>query len=192
MRLMYLIYLVLSVLVILMARRARRRFRPYLKGAVNLDLALGTLGAETLTSGTPAGVLVEKAWITSVKAVYSLADFTDKTDAGPIVVGLAHSDYTSAEIEEWIENATGSWNSGNLTQQEVSARKIRRIGSFKSIPGVNDGIDTLNEGRPIRTKCGWQLTTGDTVRFWAYNTGAAALTDGTIFHVDGFANLWPN
>ncbi len=169
-----------------------RKFRPYLKGRLDETLDLGTLGAKVLVGANAAGVLEEKAWLTSIKATWSLDDFTPATDDGPILVGICHNSYSDAEIEAFIENTTGSWAAGSMVQQEIAKRKIRIVGTFRNPPAATQA-ETLNEGRPIRTKCGWQLQTGDTVKIWAYNQGASALaTTAPNVLVEGHANLWPN
>ncbi len=161
----------------------RRKFRRYLRGQVVLGQALGALasGAGIVFNGPDS--VEETAWCSSVKATYSLNDWTDGDDEGPLIFGIAHSDYTLAEIEEWIES-TGSWSAGDLNSQEISRRKIRRVGSLSKGGEANDG-------KPIRTKCGWMLTTGDNIAWWVWNPGVAPLTTGADFHVDGHANLWP-
>ncbi len=187
----------LFVLVLALAKRkgrGRGKFRPYLRGNIDIDQNLGTLAAKTGIVFDPADTLEEKAWLSSVKATYTMNQLTPASGQGPIAVFIAHSDYTLAEIEAWIEQAD-SWAQGDKIAQEVRGRKIRRVGTFAT-GGDNPsalGSFTLNGGRPVRTKCGWQLTTGQTVRFVWYNLGAAALatTDPDI-HVQGHANLWPN
>ncbi len=173
--------------------RGRRNFKPYLRGALDELLELGTLAAETVISASVQGSVTEKAWITSIKATWSLDDFTPATDDGPIVVGIAHSDYTTVEIEEWLEQFV-SWDQGNKVAQEISKRLIRQVGIFESPRGVSaTEIAVLNEGKMIHTKCGWQLASGDTVRIWAYNSGSSALaTTNPNVRVNGHANMWPN
>ncbi len=180
-------------LVILMAKRkgkGRGRFRRYLKGAVYVETALGTLAAKDVVSGNHGDVLTEKAWLSSVVLTWSQRNMTPTTGAGPVQVGIAHSDYTDAEIEEWIENL-GSWEEGGMVEQEKARRKIRLVGAFK-VGTVATEIQELNDGKAIRTKCGWMLTTGQTLRVWYYNSGSQALatTDPAIV-TEGHANLWP-
>ena len=111
---------------------------------------------------------------------------------GPIMAGVCHSDYTNTEIEEWIEQGA-SWDQGDMVAQEEARRKIRLVGVFNTTgPGAQGAASVLNDGRPITTKCKWQLTTGDTVKFFAYNQGSGALAAGAVLHVNGHANLWPN
>ncbi len=187
------IILATILVVIGMAKHGKgrgRRFRKYLKGQIDVDQLLGTLAAETLFSAAVPDTVVEKAWCSSVRAAYSMLNYTPGPTIGPITFGVAHSDYTSAEIEEWIESL-GSWDAGDLRSQEIARRKIRMIGTFENPSSVSDTA-RFNDGRQITTKCGWMLQTGQTVRFWWYNEGSGALatTDPTC-HVSGHANLWP-
>ncbi len=177
-----------------MARRGRRKFRRYLRGQISFTFDFGSLASKDLVLAPVPDVLTEKAWLSSVKSTYSLTDVTDSTqDAGPVLVGIAHSDYTAAEVEAWIENL-GSWEQGDKISQEIAKRMIRRVGVFPGKDANNlEQAQVLNLGRPITTKCGWQLTTGQTVDFWVYNmgTGVFATTTPTV-HFEGHANLWPN
>ncbi len=179
-----------------MARKGRGRrsgrFRRYLRGNVDEKLSLGTLAARTLISQVFGEVVTETTFVTSLVAAWAMDAFTVATDDGPIMVGISHSDYTSAEIEEFIEN-TGSWNVASLVQtREIGRRLIRVIGIFRNDGSSSTAPVTLNEGRPIRTKLKWTLNTGQSLDVWAYNLGASALatTDPGVF-VQGHANLWP-
>ncbi len=189
---MSIIYMLGVLFVVLLAKhpRKRRKFRRYIRGGIEEDLSLGTLGSKTLISIAGSDVVTEKAWISSVKATWALSDFTFAAGDGPILVGVAHSDYTDAEIEAWVEQTT-SWDEGDLVSQEIAKRKIRQVGTFSSgtIGLVGDQI--LNNGRPITTKLGWELTTGNNIDFWAYNQGSSPLTTAANVRVAGHANLWP-
>ncbi len=92
--------------------RKGRKYRKYLRGNIDLDMLLGTLGAESLISQAVPDVLTEKAWCSSVKASYSMQALTKSPTTGPITIGVAVSDYTSAEIEQFVENL-GSWEQGS-------------------------------------------------------------------------------
>lgn len=168
-----------------------RKFRKYLRGGIDETKALGVLAAGDLLKEDVADAVSEKAWCSSVNLSWSLANFTPTAKAGPILVGIAHSDYTDAEIEAWIENLF-SWNQGDQVQQEVASRKIRRVGIL--IPAGTGLLlsSTLNDGRPLRTKAGWQLVTGQTIALWYYNMGSVDLVTGAEVETIGFANLWPN
>ncbi len=177
-----------------MPKQGRRR-RPrgtYIKGNVDEQLALSTLGAKTLISAVFDEVLAETARISSLVASWSMQEFTVASGDGPITVGIAHSDYTDIEIEQFIENA-GSWNLGSKVQNEISKRLIRKVGTFRaSGPGGSSFDPTvLNLGNPITTKLNWRMITGDSLKLWAYNMGSSALatTDPQVF-VQGHVNIW--
>ncbi len=164
--------------------------RSYLRGAINHKLALTALAAKVVVGSSIADTLTNKVWLSSVKATWTLNNVTEIADAGPIVVGVAHSDYSDAEIEAWIEN-TSSWETKDKVGQEVARRKIRRVGVFRT-PNIALGDSVLNEGRLVNTKCGWMLEIGQTLKVWAYNSGGANVaTTVPALRVEGHANLWP-
>ncbi len=182
----------MAILAIMMLAKHGGRRRRYLRGAMNHKLQLGTLAAGVVIGSNVSDSLAEEAWFSSIKAVFSLNKWTAGADDGPIWVGIAHSDYTDAEIEAWIENAQ-SWDTDNKIQQEVARRKIRQIGMFSTATGADgSGNYVLNDGRPLRIKTGWMLGTAQTAKFWAYNAGGSALaTTDPAFRIHGHANLWP-
>ncbi len=162
----------------------------YIRGDMDEQLSLGTLAAKTAVKGNFDQTVNERTFVSSVVATWALSEFTKSSGDGPILVGLAHSDYSAAEIEAVIENA-GSWNEGDLVAQEVGARKIRRIGIFAT-PDDEAQTVVLNDGRPIKSKLGWTLLQGQTLAQWAYNLGTSALaTTAPTLNTQGHANLWP-
>ncbi len=161
----------------------------YIKGSVDESLLLTTLAARTLVSAPFDETVEERTLISSLVATYAMGDFTVGSDIGPIMVGIAHSDYTAAEVEEVIE-ATNSWTEGDLVAQEVARRKVRIIGIFSMPAAGADAV--LNEGKPIKSKLNWILNAGDTLDLWAYNLGASPVaTTVPDIHCQGHANLWP-
>ncbi len=162
----------------------------YLRGPVEEQLALGTLATRTLVRVLFASVVNERTLISSLVARFSLSGFTPIDNAGPILVGIAHSDYTAGEIEEFLEG-TGGWNETDQIGQERAKRKIRRIGLF-DVPGSAGESVSLNDGKAIKTKLNWILSQGETLALWAYNTGGSSLatTDPDV-GCQGHANLWP-
>ncbi len=160
----------------------------YLKGNVNEELTLGTLAAKTLISTTFDESVEERTLVSSVVATYSLDSLT--SPQGPIIFGIAHGDYTDAEIEEVIENIQ-SWTPGDKISQERAKRLVRQIGTFtaSTLAGVQDV--TFNDGRPKKTKLNWMLQSDATLRLWAYNITAGALSGTSpVLRMDGHANLW--
>ncbi len=171
--------------------KGRRKFRRYLRGAIDVALDIGTLAANTLVSVISGAVVNERTFISSIVATHSLSNVTPAGDRGPLSVGVAHSDYTDAQIEEWIEN-TGSWNEGAKVSQEIARRKIKRIGTFTQ-PDDPAAQVVLNDGKPIKTKLNWILLQGQTVRYWAFNEGSSAYaTTAPDYDISGHANLWPS
>ncbi len=151
---------------------------------VNSTWALGTLASEILISLGAGTAVIGRVWLSSVKFVWSIHSFTVATGDGPITVGIAHSDYTDVEIEEWLE-ATGSMGFSDKVAQERARRKCRVIGIF---PGAA-ASEVLNDGRPIKTKCGWYLEDGQSFNLWAFNEGSSPLTTGALVSATGNLNL---
>ncbi len=163
----------------------------YIKGNVQNTLDLGTLAAKTLISVQMGQTVEERTLISSIECTWSLADLTDAIGVGPIAFGVAHSDYTDAEIEQVLE-LTGTWKEGDLIAQEVAKRKVRRIGTFQSSVADSQGDSVVNDGKPIKTRLNWILTTGQTLSIWAYNEGDAAVaTTDPDLTVLGHVNLFP-
>ncbi len=187
---MFEILAIFALLLSLAKHGKRRKFRRYLRGNADELLALGTLASRTLVSVAFDETVAERAFVTSLIATWSMENFTDNAGDGPILVGVAHSDYTSAEVEEWIENAI-SWREGNMIGQEVGRRKVKIVGTFFAT-GPSASVEALNSGRPMKTKLNWILSAGQTLQVWAYNLGTSALatTDPQI-HVQGHVNIFP-
>ncbi len=170
-----------------MAKRGQRQ--QYLKGNIDEDLPLPILAGAALIKADFDEVAEEKTRVSSIVASWSMDSFTPGDDVGPITVGIAHSDYSAAEIEEVIENL-GSWSPGSKVEQEVAKRLVRKIGIFGAT-GEALSPSTLNDGVPIKTKLNWTLVTGDTLAVWAYNEGSGAISVTVPnVHVQGHANLW--
>ncbi len=160
----------------------------YVRGNIEENLALSTLGSGALVTDVWDENVNEKSLLSSIVVTYSLDKLT--FEEGPLIFGVAHSDYTAAEISEVIATG-GSWDSGNLISQEVSKRKVRQIGEFVSpaiISGQGDVI--VNDGKPIKTRLNWMLQSGDGLQMWVFNRSAAMLTTGATMKASGHANLW--
>ncbi len=184
------VIIAVAVATPMMARKMRGT---YVKGNIDLESNLGTLAGTTLQAIPAGDVVTERARVTSIDCTYSLSDYTPIADVGPVIVGVAHGDYSQAEIEEWVELVTG-WDVGDRVSREVSSRLIRRIGVF-DIGGnaVATDVHTLNDGKPIKTRLNWPLATGQTLDFWVYNSGTGAFATTTPdLGVKGHANLFFN
>ncbi len=171
-------------------QKRRRRIGRYIRGNVDEKLSLTTLGAGVAVSEDFDQAVNERTLVSSIVASYSMLNMTPAAADGPIVVGVAHSDYSDAEILEFI-NATGGWDEGNKVAQEQMGRKIRRIGTFQNPPDVTTPA-VLNDGRQIKTKLNWILLQGQTLSLWAFNAGSSALdTTVPVVHAQGHVNLFP-
>ncbi len=163
----------------------------YIRGNVDEQLSLGTLASNAAVNAQFDDVVFDRTLISSLVGSWSLANKTVSDGQGPLIFGVMHSDYSTAELEEWIET-TSSWNEGDLVQREVAGRKIRQIGVFGEAEGASVGVIDFNNGRPVKTKLNWILLEGQTLDLWVYNTGGNALaTTVPVVRVNGHANLWP-
>lgn len=135
------------------------------------SLSLGTLANEDVVGGDMIGgqQVIDDMWLYSIRSNWTVDDLT--VGQGPIIVGVAHGDYTDAEIEEWIE-ANASISQQNLVENEQARRKIRQVGVFSGAAVA----ESLNDGKPIKTKLGFVLQSGETLRMWAYNFSGDALS----------------
>ncbi len=187
------IVIVLTIAFIGLAKRGRgkRRMGRYLRGNVDEELSVAALAAKDVVGAVFDEVVNERTRVTSIEATWSLANFTPIANSGPLIVGVAHGDYTDAEIEEWIEQS-GQWNEGNLvSSREVAKRLIRQVGAFET-PDTAADISVLNDGRAIKTKLNWMLLQGQSLRIWAFNSGSAAIaTTAPSVTINGHVNLFP-
>lgn len=125
---------------------------------------------------------VDRCRISSIEATWAIVGGTVAN--GPVMVGVAHSDYSDAEKEEALE-ATGAMNVGDKIAAERTQRLVREIGTIKMLQ------ETLNDGKPVKTKLNWGIAIGDSLAFWAYNQDASGPLDtGAVLDIAGFANVW--
>ncbi len=157
--------------------RGRRKRRFNLKGVrTRATLALGTLASFDLLVGSLLGSSDNEYRLVSLKATWALDDLT--ANEGPILVGVAHGDYTAGEIEEAIE-ASASINKADKIAEEQANRLVRIVGVLTS------QVTILNDGRPVKTKLNWAIPEGIAVDFWAYNESTGTLTTGASINVAG-------
>ena len=174
-----------------MGKKPRRKFRRYVRGRVAETITLGTLAPLASTTTPFDETALEEMWCSSIVGIWMQTNFTPALGDGPILVGVMHSDYSGSELEEYLETV-GTWSVGDQIAQEIQKRKIRIVGIFDVPEGATQSV-TLNDGKPIRTKIGWMISTGQTLDLWAYNLGVSALsTTAPQIDVVGHANLWPS
>ncbi len=175
-----------------MARKGHgRRRRRYIRGTVEHTQVIAVpFVTKDVVDSQFTETVNERTLVSSIVATWTLSAVTPAVGLGPMICGIAHSDYTPAEIESWLEN-TGSWNEGDLVAQEISKRKIRQIGAFDT---ADDSVDAfvLNDGKPIKTKLNWIMVQGQGLVSWVYNGGLVSFATSTpTLTVQGHVNLWP-
>ncbi len=168
-----------------MARKPRKRVR-LIKGTLEINQTLGTLAAAVgVLEATDT--VSDRSYLLSVEATYALEGLTQAE--GPIKLYWAHSDYTLAEVEAYIESTT-AWSDADEISKEISRRKIRQVGVF-SMPAVTGAVPALNNGLPLKTKIGFVINEGQGLNLVAYNDGGSQLTTGAVVRVDGHCWIKP-
>ncbi len=165
-------------------RRSRRSFN-LRRVRVASGVAIGALAALDVTNGPITSAGTDPYRIISVDLSYNIVDLGNQIDDGQ-EFGLAHSDYTAAEIEECLESA-GSIDLGNKVAQEQANRLVRIVGMMPGLGATAGGL-TFNEGRPQKTKLNWKMSTGDTLNIWIRNGSGVVWTTGAAIVVQG--NMW--
>ncbi len=148
---------------------------------VKVTLTVGALAAQDLVSTVLADTADDEIFGISLDATYTLSDHTGAE--GPIDVGIAHSDYSAAEIEEWFE-AQGAWDRSDLILREQARRRCRHVGTFAGL----STDEVLADGVRIRTPLKFVFQEGMTLALWAFNSSSATLTTGALVKIAG--TLW--
>ncbi len=166
-----------------MGKKPKGRGRgTYRRVRVSSDLAVGALAAGDVVAGQVMNNAIDKNRITSIDWTWAIDAMT--AGEGPLEVGVAHSDYTAAEIEECLE-AGGSYDIGDKIATEQANRLVRSIGTLSAEE------PRLNDGRPIKTRLNWLIATGDSLQIWVLNTDdAAPVTTGASLEVNGSTNVF--
>lgn len=169
----------LGVSPALAKRKGRRRRFNLRRIRVTDEQALGTLTSDTAIVGALHGAITNAMRVVSASMVWSLVNLT--ANEGPITVGYAHGDYSVTEIKECLE-AQASADASNKIANEQANRLVRIVGTFGA------GAQSLNDGRPIKTKLNWLITPGVVLNAFVYNEDTTGLTTGAYLHTQG--NLW--
>ncbi len=154
-------------------KRRSRRYKGYRKLPYTQDVSGGTLGADALVSSTLTEVFTEERRVLSLEGTIAMEDLAAAD--GPIEVGIAHSDYTDAEILEYL-TAAGAWDEGNKVAQEQANRLVRSLGI------LTEEETAINDGRLLKTRLNWRMATGDTLKFWIRNRGDQLTTGMVVTH----------
>ncbi len=152
---------------------------------MNSSTAIGALAALDVTSASMVSASTGPYRVMSLDMSWSLADLGATSDDGQ-EFGVAHSDYSDAEIEECLESITAI-DKGDKIAQERADRLVRTIGQMTGAPGTGAGL-SFNDGKPVKTKLNWHMSIGDTLRVWIRNGSGAVYTTGASVLASG--NYW--
>ncbi len=155
------------------------------KVRISSSTAIGALATLDVNSGLLTPVAADKIRLMTLDGSWSWSD--KAAIDGAMEFGVAHSDYSAAEIEECLE-ATGSFDLGDMVSQEQANRKVRTIGTFGSGPSTANSDAEHNDGRPVKTKLNWLLSAGDSLNVWFRNGSGTVYTTGSAITFSG--NLW--
>ncbi len=170
-----------------MAKARRRRKFNLRKVKQNGSMAIGALATKDVISAAATAAPVTGLRVMSADLTYTITNI-GASDDDAFEFGLAHSDYTAAEIEECLE-ASGSMDVGDKIAQEQANRLVRHIGTISaSNAGAQGGGVPFNDGRPMKTKLNWLLSPGDTLTTWVRNGSPTVYTTGAFLDTAG--TLW--
>ncbi len=173
--------------LVLMARNRKptRRFN-LRKVRIAAAVTMGAVAALDVVAGTIHPTPVNPLRAVSLKASYMWSGIAAPADDG-MEFGIAHSDYSAAEIEECLE-ASAAIDQGDKIAQERANRLVRTIGMMSGSGPATDGQRAYNNGRPVKVKLNWLLGIGDSLIGWARNGSGVVWTTGSELLVQG--DLW--
>ena len=159
--------------------RGKRRFN-LRKVTISSQSVAGALTTLDVVSNPVVSASANAYRIITMDASYGNEGFT--VGEGPVTFGLAHSDYSAAEVEECLE-AVGAIDIGDKVAQEQANRLVRQIGIMQT-----QDAEAFENGRRIKVKLNWHIGIGDQVNLWIKNKDANTLTTGGRITIDGA--LW--
>ncbi len=176
--------LVLLLLGLALAKHGKPSGRRYSLRPVrvNASVTLAALAANTAITGTVFGNADGAYRVISVSSTWAWSDHT--AGEGPVHVGYAHGDYSVTEIKEFVESSA-SISIGNKISNEHANRLIRIVGTL-----AGDTTDeTLNDGKPIKTRLNWAIPIGTNLNAFVYSdelqtTGSFIDLKGTAYVKD--------
>ncbi len=164
-------------------RRVNRKFNLRMV-RINAASSIGALGSLDVAVNPVSGAPADKMRFVSVNASYSWTGKASIDDAAAF--GLAHSDYTATEIEECLEASTAI-DLGDKIAQERSNRLVREIGTISGGEPDSSG-EMYNDGKIVKTKLNWLMSSGDTLNLWIRNASGVVYTTGGSITIAG--KIW--
>ncbi len=169
-----------------MAKHTPKRRFNLRKVRVEAGLPIGALAASAVVASTLTATSANVYRVTSLNCSFSITDLGAAID-DTFQFGVAHGDYTAAEIEECIE-ATGAIDVGDKIAQERGNRLVREIGSISSQSGQAAGGINFNEGKPVKVKLNWKIGIGQVIDFYVRNGSGVVYTTGASLKAKG--HIW--
>ncbi len=167
--------------------RARRRRRTFNLRRVRTtsSSAIGALASLDVLVGPIINTASNAYRVMSLNLTWGISDLGATADDGQ-EFGVAHSDYSAAEVEECLE-AAASIDIGDKVAIEQANRLVRVIGQMTGAPGTGAGL-SYNEGLPVKTKLNWAIGIGDTLNVWVRNGSGTVYTTGATITATG--DIW--
>ncbi len=123
------------------------------------------------------GSFTNNIFLMSIKNDWTIRGLT--AGEGPIEFGVAHGDYSDAEIEEALE--VTFQEPGDKIEEEHARRLVRRVGVLHGLASN----EAYNDGREKKTKLNFVIQEDKGLRMWARNLSGAALTTGGVITITG-------
>ena len=164
-----------------MARKRKGRSRPPKILQYELALTVGALASNDVIGTTSPPTVQDRTFLIGHKGTWSTRNFT--VGEGPIAFGVAHSDVSDAEIETYLEQTAGWFES------DIAAKLNRGFGRYIKRVGVFDLslVDqSLNDGVALYTKLGFTVNEDEGLNIWTRNQSGAILTTGGVILTEGF------
>ncbi len=157
-------------------RRAKRRKKNknYVPIPFSGTIALSSVATNIVVVSDILANLSQDLKVIAVESYMDLLDFTALE--GPLIVGVAHGDYSVTEIKEYLDLSFTSPD--DKIAQERAGRLIRKMGVFS---GLNTD-ESLNDGKPVwARKMFWKIGDGSvSLDAFAMNRGGGTLTSGLV------------
>lgn len=141
------------------------------------ELSLATLADKTALVVQILNAVEDPYYMISADTLIAIEGLT--VGDGPLIVGLAHGDYSVAEIKEAIENK--NMFTSDQIAIEQGRRKVRETG----ILIANASEFVMNDGKSVRTKLKFRLEVGQVLNAFVYNDSGSPLTTGAEFQLHG-------
>ena len=174
--------IMLALCVLLAAHRRRKRRYNLRKVRISASSALGALAALDVVSNVVINAAADTYRLISVIASYGWSDKAQIDDGAAF--GLAHSDYSAAEIEECLEAVTAI-DLGDKIAQERANRLVREIGTITGSTEITGAGLPFNGGRRVKTRLNWLMSIGDQLQLWIRNGSGVVYTTGSVITIDG-------